>query len=644
MQHNTNFFVFYYNFTWFRFVPIITVVLKVIFLNSIFLLAHIYSCAQVILGQSDNYNLEEQVSFLKDSTNQCTKEKVYQLLIEKKLEKANVAENRINLGVVYNDYWLAYQIHNPTKIIKKLEAGFLNGSVYRLDAYIFNENGICYDSFRVSKFWPYQQRPIDSRHLYFPVQIPPGKTHSLTFKFDTKGNSFQFPMVLVTPAWRINNDSQMGNHYAFVSGAFMLLCFLSFIWWIWSRERLYFYYFTYVLGYALLYLCDGEFDFKWLYPNWPSWATISTSMYGCLLVITMLLFMDKFLELKVTRKKLHTITISLILFVATLLILIPIGYVFSENLIARRFITYWGFVLVIAGWLWPIYCIYVRLKDGFKMAIIYAIAFTGVLFSAALYLLNSIGVMHSKLLPPQYWLLGIGFEIVVLFVALAINYNRIRTKSKELETSLVNEKIEHGKQLILTLEAEQKRIAQDLHDEMGGNLAAIKITLQSFDLEHEQLQTMEQLIDNASNNARSIAHNLMPPEFENTKFDELLKNYFNRLNAEGKVNFNFHSSGPYNYFTKTEELMLYRVILELVNNIIKHAQATEATIQLVYYEHYLELMAEDNGKWFSEKNTAGIGLKNIQSRIDYLNGKITFDSSQHGTTVIIQIPFKAPTA
>ena len=82
--------------------------------------------------------------------------------------------------------------------------------------------------------------------------------------------------------------------------------------------------------------------------------------------------------------------------------------------------------------------------------------------------------------------------------------------------------------------------------------------------------------------------------------------------------------------------------MELSNNILKHSHASEATLQLIYYDMYLEIMAEDNGTGFSEvqNENEGMGLKNIKSRISYLKGEMNIDSGKTGTTVMIQIPYK----
>ena len=193
--------------------------------------------------------------------------------------------------------------------------------------------------------------------------------------------------------------------------------------------------------------------------------------------------------------------------------------------------------------------------------------------------------------------------------------------------------------LIITQENERKRIAEYLHDELGSSLAALKLQLQKSNLEDIEMMDILKVVDKASEDTRNISHNLMPPEFEKTDFHTLLSNYYSRLNTESSIRFHFHCSGQDHHFNKEEELVIYRILMELTNNVLKHSQASEATVQLIYYEKQMELMTEDNGIGLVN-HSDGIGMKNIQSRVNYLNGEMNVDTSKRGTTIIIQIPYK----
>ena len=282
-------------------------------------------------------------------------------------------------------------------------------------------------------------------------------------------------------------------------------------------------------------------------------------------------------------------------------------------------------------------CIY-SFRLGFKPALF---LFAGqLLFLAGVVLRNLFIGMDRHVFPPSVFEVGLIVEIIIISYGLMYRYNQYKKEKERLAVELQEQKIRSTAAILNAQEQEQKRIAADLHDELGGNLAAIKMTMQSFHLLPEQEVAINRLIDTASDNARHIAHDLMPPEFETTSLQVLLEKFYQRVNTEKKISFQFYDSGYKHQFSKQEDLMIYRIIMELTNNIVKHSGATEATIQLVYHEKLLTLMAEDNGNGFGQSAEPGMGPKNIYSRVSFLNGTINTDSGKGGTTTMIQIPFK----
>jgi signal transduction histidine kinase len=120
-----------------------------------------------------------------------------------------------------------------------------------------------------------------------------------------------------------------------------------------------------------------------------------------------------------------------------------------------------------------------------------------------------------------------------------------------------------------------------------------------------------------------------------------VRDFVNRMGTE-KLKINLVVLGLNERLPENIETVIYRVLQELINNIIKHAQANEVTIQLIRESNEFMLMVEDNGKGFDLEKTMqqqGIGLKNITSRVEYLNGQVNYDTAVgKGTTVIIEIP------
>jgi signal transduction histidine kinase len=222
------------------------------------------------------------------------------------------------------------------------------------------------------------------------------------------------------------------------------------------------------------------------------------------------------------------------------------------------------------------------------------------------------------------------FEFVLLGLALVIKLN---TDSKRLQMRLNFSK----KELILTQENERKKIAQDLHDDLGATLSALKgsISKRNFSLETKTL------LNRAITDLRSISRNLLPADFEAFGLITSLEKYISSLNEQNKVKITFISFGSRVQLKHDIELNIYRIITELANNIMKHSEAKIATIQLIYHPSHLFVSVEDDGKGIAiSDNNLGIGLKNVISRIEYLQATVLELGNGSSCSFVFKIPYE----
>jgi signal transduction histidine kinase len=194
-------------------------------------------------------------------------------------------------------------------------------------------------------------------------------------------------------------------------------------------------------------------------------------------------------------------------------------------------------------------------------------------------------------------------------------------------------------------EAERTRIAKDLHDGLGGLFSTVKMYFST--LEHEQQQLKENelfkksytMVDNAATEVRRIAHNMMPEVLLKLGLPNALQDLCNNISASRLIQVSLQINGMEKRLNASTEIMLYRIVQELLNNIVKHAQATEAIVQFIQSGNRLSVTVEDNGKGFNTLDTdlqKKAGLENIKSRVDYLNGSISFESTKDlGTTIMM---------
>ena len=149
------------------------------------------------------------------------------------------------------------------------------------------------------------------------------------------------------------------------------------------------------------------------------------------------------------------------------------------------------------------------------------------------------------------------------------------------------------------------------------------------------------MIDYSCDQVRNIWHNLSPTTINDFGLISSLRNYCSKLEGFHPIKINFQHFGNDIILSKNIETVIYRIVQELVNNIIKHADASEALVQINSHEDNLFITVEDNGKGFeNSKKSTGIGLKNIASRIAFLNASLDEEHNENGTTFTINIDLK----
>ncbi|MBU3714776.1 MAG: two-component sensor histidine kinase [Ferruginibacter sp.] len=256
----------------------------------------------------------------------------------------------------------------------------------------------------------------------------------------------------------------------------------------------------------------------------------------------------------------------------------------------------------------------------------------------------------------QLMLLG---TLGMLTLAAGIIIFVIFHQRKVIRYQLQMKKLEAEKQQVLLQasvrlqEEERQRIAADLHDDAGPLLATARLYLNENLVNQEKPQQLQsigsakQIIDDAIQLIRNISHSLMPPTLKNFGLESATTDLFQKINGSGSINASarFHD---YRVRLKVEqELLAFRVLQELVNNILKHSDAgfIHLTQNITADKMYFRIHHDGKGIVQSDydklnQNTQGLGLKNIASRMKVLEGRIFFeiDASQTYYKVTLEIP------
>ncbi|GAA3912790.1 hypothetical protein GO495_25120 [Chitinophaga oryziterrae] len=238
--------------------------------------------------------------------------------------------------------------------------------------------------------------------------------------------------------------------------------------------------------------------------------------------------------------------------------------------------------------------------------------------------------------------LGILVVVLVIFQQKEVIQHKLVLRDKDL--------ILQQERLVAILqgqELERKRIAEDLHDEVGAQLSVLKLNLNQLQPllktghnEQEQLKETKDFTDTIIQQLRFISQSLHPQALENLGLSQALDSFCNLMNKNKTVLVDYKDDGNQYPVEKEKALNIYRIVQELINNILKHAQATHVQITYNSSPSVLNITVEDNGNGqllqsldISRKKTGSLGLKNIESRLNIIGGTIRYLPGSTGGTI-----------
>jgi two-component system NarL family sensor kinase len=210
-------------------------------------------------------------------------------------------------------------------------------------------------------------------------------------------------------------------------------------------------------------------------------------------------------------------------------------------------------------------------------------------------------------------------------------------RTAENKINLTNKRL-----LVTNLENERRRLARDLHDGVGPLLTTIKLYIQNKIDSGEHKESLKEMIDTTINEIRQMTNVLMPTSLDKFGIGATLHSYIENIqkSIEASIRFEDLTKEEESLISKEQEINIFRIVQELINNSIKHSKATKIRISLTEFDNFLSLYYFDNGTGFDlNKVNLGSGIKNIKERVEIFDGTLQIEST--GKTIFeIEMPIK----
>ncbi|MEP6845967.1 MAG: ATP-binding protein [Panacibacter sp.] len=253
-------------------------------------------------------------------------------------------------------------------------------------------------------------------------------------------------------------------------------------------------------------------------------------------------------------------------------------------------------------------------------------------------------------------IVGTALMIIMLFSIILFvitHQRRVIQLNLELQQEKEKKQIQLLQAALESQEAERKRISSELHDEVGALLSAIKLYLHQIQPEHlsnqskvEVLHQSKMLIDVTVKTVRNISSNLQPVIIADFGLESTIQHFCNTINQPPVLTTTLTVQDDLVRFPPDKDLAIFRIIQELANNIIKHARSSNIHFSLVQKVDTIDIYIEYDGNGMSQEEyenklyqVQGLGLKNIQNRLNILKGYVFYEKNNNLTnTITVRVP------
>jgi len=490
----------------------------------------------------------------------------------------------------------------------------------------------------------FKKRPINFSDFAIPVQLAENEQRTIYIGIDKIGESLQIKAEL----YDYQNFSKLINQKmlstGLIIGWMLLIVLIVMVIWLYSKETANLFYSLYISTITMWILANLGIGFQLFWPSFTKFNNIARPFLlftaACFFALTLLYYFKEIPYTRLTRKALK---IQTFIAAAMLIILSAVDVDQIPTIIKFEFLFV---VPIIVGFfvLTSFLFIFLNWKAAARFSDFY---FFGMLFFLIISFCQNIfqfGLTNPLLefINAHGGSISLIGETSIIAASFIYKFNAFKKEKEIRETELLAQQFALSKEIIDIQELERRRIGQDIHDSIGGLLATLKIYLEKLSIDNfnTHLEKSKNIADHCMQEIRTVIDNLVPQNIHLhgiCRAFELFIAYF-KESASAKIIF-YHQL--FSELSISSQIVIYRILTELVNNSNKHADASEINISVIEENNELQILCEDNGKGFNPAmKTKGHGLKNINNRVKFLHGLMHVESSHQGTTVIIHIPLK----
>ncbi len=505
------------------------------------------------------------------------------------------------------------------------------------------------DSEAVVKSYPltgdhlrFNSRSFRNPNFVFSLPTSLAANNSILLLIDKRNQQLNIPIHFLTEQGIHNYNHRDSLLAGFITGLGIFIFILNLFLFFKMKEQLYVYYGLYVFLIFFYIVSDYGLSFMYLFPNLPQLADLSRPVASSLSTPLYLLFALHFFKAKEKMPQAYQwikicLWFNLVVLIAGMLLMPGKGMVTNILLWAMQIVQSLNAVMVmILG--------VIGLQRKLKHSAYFIVTSVMMMLSFFVYANYLSGQVADNFFVRNVVNIAFCVEVALLAFVLALRFRDYKEESEVLLKRVNIQQEQIFKSLSDYEEKERLRISGTLHDSFGAALSGIRLNLESLQSltspENEKRSMLVNQVNDLAVEVRQLSHSLSPVLLQRNGLVKAMEHFVEGINSAGRLYIQFESIGSLQQLPFRYEILLYNVLQELLQNIIKHAEASEGIVQLALEPDLVYIFVEDNGKGLKQNEMKeGLGYLQIKELIKFVNGQMTIKAnSGEGLQISIEFP------
>jgi|GEM_PF-1865777 len=555
--------------------------------------------------------------------------------------KYTVSKHRdLNLGIAKDNYWVTFEVNDPTASKNEFYINLENPRLNDVSAYVIANNSIK-KTYQFGDYFSYYDRPVYENFFAFPVQFDSTESQRIFLFIKHKGNTLQVPIKMQNRNRFLESIESNYIVTGITTGVLFLTFFFALFFFFQSKNRLFLFYALYSFFLWVWLWSTEAFGFQYIYSNLPSWANRLGPGSSVISIVFFIACCLAFCKPYDNTSKLSKVLKWLMYLLAAWGILpflpfIDISKAGSMSLfLSVHFLLNIGTIILLIG-----YLLWVSIKRNKLVWFYFSAVIISLSCSFAIVARHS-GWIDLPVNSGTFMSIGIVIELIVMTAGITRQFYMYKEEKEAMLVRYLEQQKAINEKILLTEEAERKRIARELHDDIGAGLTRVtlmsEIAKSKANISPKELEDIAIACRGLVSNMGEIVWSLNP---ENNSLEHLIgymrEELYKLLEYSGmeyKIDLPHDSTGI--KLTNEQRRNILLVTKEAVNNAIKYSKAKNIDVRASLQNSLLNFSIEDDGVGYDEATVkAGNGLRNIKQRINEMGGELSINSIEGERTSV----------